>query len=48
MLPKTTPRDYKMLQRYYKSGINNYSHLFTAQKWGTVEDESQERREESI
>ena len=39
MSSKTTPRDYSKLQIYRKVAPNNYSHLFSAPKWSTVEDE---------
>ena len=39
MSSKTTPRDYRKLQIYRKVAPNNYSHLFSAPKWSTVEDE---------
>jgi hypothetical protein len=30
-----------MLRDYRKDALNNYNHVSAAQKWGTVEDESE-------
>jgi len=40
MSPEITPSYYSLLQNSPKTGLNNLSHLISAQKWATVEDES--------